>query len=318
MMKIKIGVQLSARRRTPQDWRAVKDVVRECEALGYDSIWIGDHLFGSRLECWTFLSALSTLTQKIRLGTLVLCNGFRNPALLAKMGATLDVISNGRLELGIGAGWSETECRAYGFSFPKNSVRIAQMREGIEIMKRMWTEDTPSYAGRYNQILEAPCDPKPVQKPHPPITIGGGGEKYTLKVVAAHADRWNFGGPIELYERKMKTLKEYCRQMGRDFQHIEKSFFSFLTDVYLSEEDLVKALRKAYSAVTPYRKPDMAFEDWVNWTQARCIIGTSETCIKKLRELIDANVTHVIVKFPDLLERRESLRLFKEEVITHL
>jgi len=309
---------LSARRRTPQDWRVVEDVACECEALGYESIWIGDHLFGSRLECWTFLSALSTLTHKIRLGTLVLCNGFRNPALLAKMGATLDVISNGRLELGIGAGWSETESRAYGFSFPKNSVRIAQMREGIEIIKRMWTEDAPSYAGRYYQIREAPCDPKPVQKPHPPITIGGGGEKYTLKVVAAHADRWNFGGPLELYERKMKTLKEYCIQMGRDFQRIEKSFFSFLTDVYLSEEDLVKALRKAYSAVTPYRKPDLAFEDWVNWTQARYIIGTPETCIKKLRELIDANVTYVIVKFPDLLERRESLRLFKEEVITHL
>jgi F420-dependent oxidoreductase-like protein len=318
MKKLKIGVQLSARRRTPQDWRAVEDVARECEALGYESIWIGDHLFGSRLECWTFLSALSTLTHKIRLGTLVLCNGFRNPALLAKMGATLDVISNGRLELGLGAGWSEAECRAYGFPFPKNSVRIDQMREGIEIIKRMWTEDAPSYAGRYYQIREAPCDPKPVQKPHPPITIGGGGEKYTLKVVAAHADRWNFGGPLELYERKMKTLKEYCIQMGRDFQQIEKSFFSFLTDVYLSEEDRVKALRKAYTAVTPYRKPDMAFEDWVNWTQARYIIGTSETCIKKLRELIDANVTHVIVKFPDLLERKESLRLFKEEVITHL
>ena len=107
-------------------------------------------------------------------------------------------------------------------------------------------------------------------------------------------------------------------QMRRDFQRIEKSFFSFLTDVYLSEEDMVNALRRAYSAVTPYRKPDLAFEDWVDWTQARYIIGTPETCIKKLRELIDANVTHVIVKFQDLLERRESLRLFKEEVITHL
>ena len=234
------------------------------------------------------------------------------------MGATLDVISNGRLELGIGAGWNLEEHEAYGLYFPRFRERIERVDEAITIIKKMWTEDTPSYAGRYYQIREAPCDPKPIQKPHPPITIGGGGEKYTLKVVAAHADRWNFGGPLELYERKMKTLKEYCIQMGRNFQQIEKSFFSFLTDVYLSEEDLIKALRKAYAAVTPYRKPDLAFEDWVKWTQARYILGTPETCIEKLRELINANVTHVIVKFPDLLERRESLRLFKEEVITHL
>ena len=162
----------------------IRDVVLECERLGYHSVWLDDHLmFGEQpiLECWTTLSALSIVTTRIRLGSMVACNSFRNPALLAKIAASLDVISGGRLEFGIGAGIQETEHRAYGFSFPKSHVRIERLREAIEVINALWSEEKVSYKGKHYNLEKAICEPKPLQKPHPPITIGGSGEKKDVE-----------------------------------------------------------------------------------------------------------------------------------------
>ena len=206
----------------------VRSVVLECERLGYHSVWLDDHLmFGKSpiLECWTTLSALSAITTRIRLGTMVSCNSFRNPSLLAKMAATFDVISGGRLELGIGAGVQRGEHVAYGIPFPKPNVRIRRMKEAVEIIRKMWTEEKASYRGKYYRLKEAVCEPKPLQKPHPPITIGGSGEKLTLKVTAQYADRYDWGylPSLELYKHKLEVLKSHCKAVGRDFQEIEKS-----------------------------------------------------------------------------------------------
>ena len=172
MNKTKIGVFLPFYAfKSPQTFERVRNVVLECERLGYDSIWLDDHLMYGKtpiLECWTTLSALASLTAKIRLGTMVLCNSYRNPALLAKMAATLDVISNGRLELGIGAGVQKDEHEAYGIPFPKPSERIERMKEAVEIIKKLWTEENANYQGKYYTVNEAVCLPKPLQKPHPP------------------------------------------------------------------------------------------------------------------------------------------------------
>jgi len=210
-----------------QYFNRVKEAVLECERLGYDSVWLDDHLmFGKQpiLEAWTTLSALSSVTKTIRLGTMVLSNSFRNPALLAKMSSTLDVVSNGRLEFGIGAGIQKDEHTSYGLPFPRSSLRVDRMREAIEIIKSMWTEEKTTYEGRYYKTKEAFCEPKPLQKPHPPITIGGSGEKYTLKVTAQHADRFDWGYlPASLYKHKLTVLENHCKAVGREPQKIEKS-----------------------------------------------------------------------------------------------
>ena len=214
--KIKFGVFLPFyafrnEKRPSQLFNQLRDVVLECEQLGYDSVWLDDHLMMGTtpiLECWTTLSALSTVTEKIRLGTMVTCNSFRNPALLAKMAATLDNISNGRLELGIGAGVQKNEHYAYGFPFLAPKSRIERLNEAVEIIKKLWTEEKANYSGKYYSIRDTVCEPKPLQKPHPSIVIGGCGEKLTLRVTTQHADRYDWGylPSLEEYKRKLKVL----------------------------------------------------------------------------------------------------------------
>ena len=157
------------------------------------------------------MSATATLTKKIKIGQIVTCNSYRNPALLAKMLSTLDVISNGRIELGIGAGWYEKEYLAYGYDFLYHRERIKQLDESISIIKEMWTKRHASFEGRHYKVKDAICNPKPIQKPHPAIMVGGSGEKYLLKVVAKHANRYNlFFGTTNDMKRKIKILMEHC------------------------------------------------------------------------------------------------------------
>jgi F420-dependent oxidoreductase-like protein len=287
----------------------VRDVVLECERLGYHSVWLDDHLmFGKRpvLECWTTLSALSSITARIRLGTMVLCNSYREPSLLAKMAATLDVISNGRLEFGIGAGVQENEHTAYGMTFPKPSVRIDRMKEAVEIMKKLWTEEKASYAGEYYRISEAVCEPKPVQKPHPPITIGGSGEKLTLKVTAQHADRfdWGYIPSLALYKRKLRVLERHCRAVGRDFQEIEKSCWLggqiFITSNRKELEEKVSRLKPKSVSIKDFKKVNL--------------VDTPYECIRRIQRYASLGVTHFMLFFGDL-PSMNGLRLFAETVV---
>ena len=203
MATVHFGIQ------TPQEgasWDALATHWREADALGFDSVWLDDHFYSvlrprsePQMEAWTLLAALARETQRIGIGILVTCNGYRNPALLAKMAATVDVLSNGRLIHGLGSGWFADEYEGYGFDFPDVPMRLAQLDEALHIQKLLWTADRPSFAGRHYQLREAWCEPRPVRKPHPPILIGGGGEKVLLRLVARHADMWNCPGePAEL------------------------------------------------------------------------------------------------------------------------
>lgn len=328
MSKMSFGVLLSGRQISTGGWGAFNDLALEFEKFNYHSLWLGDHLTigGYRLECWTTLSALSAATKKIRLGTMTLCNSYRNPALLAKMAASLDVISGGRLEFGIGSGYYKNEYDAYGYPFPPLSARTEQLDEGLEIMKKMWTENRPNYKGKYYTIKEAACDPKPVQKPHPPITIGGGNEEYTLKIVAKHANRWNTAtGTIEEYKHKLDILKSHCEQIGRDYGEIEKSYHFHCVGAYLSDDDLIKAMRRAYE-----REGKMiygrgreggipaSFEDWFNDTQRRSLVGTPEECISKLQDYFEIGANYFMLRFIDFPEKKDSLRFFNEEVVNNL
>jgi F420-dependent oxidoreductase-like protein len=284
----------------------LKEVVLECENLGYDSVWLDDHLMFEKrsiLECWTTLSALSTVTSKIRLGSMVLCNGFRNPALLAKMAATLDIISNGRLEFGIGAGVQEDEHLAYGIPFHKPQARISRLKEAVEIIKKLWTQEKTSYMGKHYKTSEAVCEPKPVQKPHPPITIGGSGEKLTLKVAAQHADRydWGYVPSMDMYKNKLEVLEKHCKAAGRDFNEIEKS--RWLGGQIFMVPDQKERDKK----VSQLKPKNVALEDFKKYN----FVATPDDCTREIRRYTSLGVTHFMLFFGDLPDV-SSLKLFAE------
>jgi len=293
-----------------------KEQALEAERLGYESLWISDHLMTGKnpiVECFTTLSSFASITRTIRLGSLVACNSYRNPSVLAKTAATVDIISDGRLEFGIGAGWDEEEYRAYGIRFPKASIRIAQLKEGVEIIRRMWTEERPSYSGKYFRINGAYCEPKPVQKPHPPITIGGGGEKLTLRVVAEYADRWNWGGSVEEFTQRLKALEDRCSQVGRDCDEIEKSLYARVK-ISKNRRELRNYLEKLYSSGGLFVRTLVSFEEWFESLQARDLVGTSSECLERIRRYVDLGITYFMLNFLDSPSTHD-MRLFAEEIM---
>jgi F420-dependent oxidoreductase-like protein len=220
---------------TSQIFHSLKSLVTSAEEKGFDSFWVMDHfhqlqMMGApgepMLEGWTTISALAGVTKKIKLGTLVTGIIYRHPSILAKIGATLDVLSNGRLFMGVGAGWNEEESLAYGIasSFPSIRERLDRLEEAIQIIRKMWTDEpTATFVGRYYQIKNAYCNPKPIQRPSPPILVGGEGEKRTLEIVAKYADACNLFGSPETVKRKLDVLKEHCKKVGRDYDSILKT-----------------------------------------------------------------------------------------------
>ncbi len=210
-------------------------VWREADGIpAFEHAWLFDHFMplthlggdptGPCLEGWTLLAAFAAQTERLRVGQMVTGNTYRHPAVLANMGATVDAISHGRLDFGIGAGWNELEHTSYGIPLYTPGERIRRLGEACEVIRRMWTETAPTFEGRYYQIHEARCEPKPVQKPYPPFVIGGSGEQLTLRVVAQYADIWNFaGGPVETFVHKSAVLDEHCAAIGRDPAAIARS-----------------------------------------------------------------------------------------------
>lgn len=298
------------------DFNLVKDVAKECEALGYHSVWMNDHVNQHNLECWTTLSALATATENIRLGTQVLCNTYRTPSVLAKMSATLDVISGGRLEFGIGAGsnWDEGEHKAYGIPFPTPIERIKRMEEAVEIVKKLWTEEKASFKGRYYTIEDAVCDPKPVQTPHPPIMIGGARPRL-LKAVATYADRCNLGHrttSIELYRRTLETLRRQCDQVGRDYDELEKAHYGDMV-VRNNQEELKGAMKRWYCA----QSSRLPFTEWLENKKLEAIAGTPQECLHRIEEYLDLGVSLFIVAFKDL-PNMDGIRIFASEVMPSL
>jgi F420-dependent oxidoreductase-like protein len=293
LKSLKFGMFVTSR----LSWDQIRIQTEESERLGFHSMWFADHLVlrGPRFEAWTLVSALAPITDRIRLGHLVLCNSFRNPALLAKMAASLDVISKGRLEFAIGAGWHEAEYMAYGYEFPDAQTRIRQLEEGVKIIRLMWTEEHPSFEGEYFSIRDANCEPRPLQKPHPPITIGGGGEKFTLKVVAKYADRCNLIGSVETCERKLNALKAHCSMVGRDYDEIEKSLFSYI-HVGGNETDLRKDMKRIYDM----SRLSQPFEDWYRNGRQRMIVGNTEECIERIREFERIGFTFFMLRFYEM------------------
>jgi len=239
----------------------VKSKAQWAERHGFSWFSVMDHLIqipnvGSPdepfMEGWTVLAALAAVTGKMRLATLVSSVGYRNPALLAKMAAGVDIISRGRLTLGIGAGWYREEYDQYGWEFPERPTRrIHQMEEAVRLIKAMWTEGHAAFHGRYFRTDQAILEPKPVQKPHPPIMIGGSGEQLTLRAVARVGDACNIFGSPEVVKGKYDILRRHCEAEGRDFEEIERTN---LTSLLLARDEAkLKARREQLALPDPFR-----------------------------------------------------------------
>ncbi|HSH11884.1 MAG TPA: TIGR03560 family F420-dependent LLM class oxidoreductase [Ilumatobacter sp.] len=262
-------------------WNKAVEVAQLAERLGYDSIWVYDHFHNvprpaheAVFECWTTMAAISQLTSTIRLGQMVGCNSYRNPGVLAKITSNIDVISGGRLDWGIGAGWYENEYRSYGFDFPRPKDRIGMLEETVQIVRSMWTEAETTFSGRYYDMKRANCDPKPLQQPTPPIWIGGGGEQLTLRVVAKYADCSNFGGPPEVWAHKRDVLREHCANVGRDPDEIRMTW---------SPEVFIRRTEAEVAAAGSLAVWGQSVDEW----RAANLVGTVEQVAEKIKIYTD-------------------------------
>ena len=245
---VKFGVQLLQEQ---FDFDRLKKAWHEVEDMGYTSVWAYDHFYpmyptlypGYILDSWTLLPSLAAETSRLRFGVMVTCQSYRFPSVLAKMAATVDVMSGGRLEFGIGAGWHKQEYDAYGIPFPDGKTRIEQLAEAIELIKRIWTQDRANFEGKYYAVRELVSSPKPLQKPHPPIWIGGKGRKL-LEVAARHADYVNIVScSEETFRKRLDVLKTHCTRVGREFQSIEKTWHGKVIMADKEEDAKRKALQ---------------------------------------------------------------------------
>jgi F420-dependent oxidoreductase-like protein len=292
-----------------------KSIAIAADNLNFDSIYAYDHLIPHSkddiekniFECYTLLSSLAAITKKVKIGQTVVCNSYRNPSLLAKMLSTLDIISNGRVELGIGAGWYEQEYVAYGYNFPSDRTRIIQLDESISMIKAMWTEERASFEGKYYKIKDAICNPKPIQKPHPSIMVGGSGEKYLLKVVARHADRYNlfFGSPDEM-KRKISLLRKYCSFIGRNYK--EDIQYSVVLPCIIRESD-----HEVNKVLAQYKRKDKSIEEYSQYLVSGVTVGTPEKVLQGIRKYLDVGVRHFVLHFIGL--NNNAIRLFDSKVI---
>jgi alkanesulfonate monooxygenase SsuD/methylene tetrahydromethanopterin reductase-like flavin-dependent oxidoreductase (luciferase family) len=318
MKKVRFGIIIAP---DPEDNsrgnQYVQNIIKYLESFddSYESVWLPDHFIptvdptrfngiteqaynNDYLECLTTTSYLLPLFPKMKFGQLVLCNRYRNPALLAKMTSTLQILSGGRIILGIGTGWYKEEYRQYGYGFPSPRERVRQLEEAVQIIKLMWGDDGVTFHGRHYRIEDAYCNPKP--DPMPPIMIGGKGEKFTLKVVAEYADWWNGNFlDVETWKHKLNVLAGHCDYVGRDFDDVLKSTQWCISISNSEEEALNLAKRSQY------------------YSERTFLTGTPESIVSQIGELVDAGVEYFMIYFPQY-NSIKTTQLFADEVISEL
>jgi len=297
----------------PEIVESLRRLVTQAERLGFDSFWVMDHFHQighvgqphePMLESWTTLSIVAGLASRIKVGPLVTGNAYRHPSVLAKMGATLDVLSKGRLFMGVGAAWNQDEAVAYGIPFPPTIERFRRLEEAVQIIRKMWTEERATFQGRFYRIHEACCNPKPIQKTHPPILIGGSGEKETLKVVAKYGDACNLFGSPETVRKKLSVLRDHCAAVGRDYDSILKTK---LSSVMIDKEK--GAVEKRVAAAFK-EMPEQTRREFVTY-------GTPEEVRHQVEALKQAGIEYLIVNLEPQREL-EALNLFADAVVSRL
>jgi F420-dependent oxidoreductase-like protein len=311
-MSVKFGLFV------PQGWKMdlvdIDDPVEQYEAMTavakradegpWDSVWVYDHFhtvpeptMETTFEAWTVSATLARDTERVRIGQMVSCNGYRNPALFAKIASTVDVASGGRLNAGIGAGWYEHEWKAYGYGFPETGPRMRMFREAVQIIDKMFTQDKPTFEGEFYTIDEPINEPKSAKPDHKvQLWIGGGGEKVTLKLVAQYADACNVGRDPDVCKHKLEVLKGHCENVGRDYDEIIRS--AELDAIIVSDGDDADEIRK-----------NLLFD--------YTVVGDAEEVRAYVQRLIDAGIDYIIVYLPGVATNLDLIGQFEDEVIAH-
>jgi len=309
----------------PQDqWQVMRDLAAYADAGSWDSLWVYDHFHTVPMptaeathEAWTLMAAYAATTNRIKLGQMCTAISYRNPAYLAKVAATTDIISGGRVQMGIGGGWYEHEWRAYGYGFPSAGVRLARLDEGVQIMRAAWRDGVVSFDGKHYQVDGAIVQPKPLQAGGIPLWIAGGGEKVTLRIAAKYAQYTNFTSEPDGFAHKSEVLQQHCREVGTDYDSIVRSA-NFNVVIGDSEADVaarIARIRERQVAVAHEAAVDAML---ASMTSAESDCGTAEQVVERLRKMKDLGCEYAIVYFPEAAYDRSSIEAFEREVIPAL
>ncbi|WP_396667099.1 LLM class F420-dependent oxidoreductase [Microbacterium sp. R86528] len=301
-------------------WRVMATVAARADEGPWESLWVYDHFHTVPVateqathEAWTLMAAFAASTRRIRLGQMCTCMAYRNPAYLAKVAATVDIISGGRTEMGIGAGWYEHEWKAYGYGFPPISERLGMLREGVDIMSQAWATGRASLDGKYYQVKDAIVQPTPLQANGVPLWIAGGGEKVTLKIAAQYAQYTNFTGTLEEFDHKSEVLRGHCEAIGRDFSTITRSS-NFNTIVGATEADALERLAAVKERMLPHVGEERANDIERQYLDSPGF-GAVEQVIERLAERERRGLGYAIHYFPEAAYDTTGIQLFEREVI---
>lgn len=291
-------------------WEIQRDFGKTAEELGFDGLSVPDHLMtgnGATTECITTLAGLAGATNSVYLYPKTINNPLRHGPLFAKTMATFDNISNGRLKLGMGAGWHEQEAVAYGYDWQNAPTRLRELEETIEIIKQLWSGSEVTYNGDYYQLDGAICKPEPKQDPHPPIMIGGGGEEFTLRIAAKHADTWNYWGPPHVMQHKLDVLERHCNTYQTNFESIERSWNARCV-IRETEEGVEEILDEVPRFRPPEDVSELEDGDYQN------LVGTPNDIIDIIEQQAELGIEEVVVEFVDF-PRTTGIEVFSSEVI---
>ena len=304
-----------------EHWSTMNTLAQRADAGPWESLWVYDHFHTTpepseeaTHEAWTLMSAFAASTSRIRLGQMCTCMGYRNPAYLAKVAATVDHVSGGRVEMGIGGGWYEHEWRAYGYGFPEIPDRLKMLGEGVEIMQQAWTTGSATLDGRYYQVDGAQVRPLPIQQGGIPFWIAGGGEKVTLRIAAKYASYTNFNGGPEAFAHKSEVLRGHTDKLARDFASITRSA-NFNTVVADTEAEVAERLDAIFARVKPFLS-DGGYEHFTHaYTAGEALVGTVEQVSEKLAAMQQAGMGYAIHYFPEAAYDLSGVELFEQKVI---
>lgn len=305
-------------------WRTIMRVAGHADSSdAWTSAWVFDHFHTVPVpteeathEAYSLLAGVAASTSRIRLGQMCTCVSYRNPAHLAKIAATIDIMSGGRMEMGLGAGWYEKEWRAYGYGFPRAGERLVRLDEGAQILRQMWVTGESTFTGKHFRTAGAQCRPQPLQAGGIPLWIAGGGEKRTLKIAAMHADYSNFDGPLDVFTHKSRVLDEHCRDIGRDPADITRSA-NFTVLIAETQKEVDEKIDWLTAHVVKYLGPEHA-DQAERWTRHRTTIGTPEQIIERLSAVRAAGLDYGIMFFPDMAYDLSGIELFENRVIPAL
>ncbi|TPG35590.1 LLM class F420-dependent oxidoreductase [Mycolicibacterium hodleri] len=307
-----------------RQWEVMRDLAAYADGGAWDSLWVYDHFHTVPVptdeathEAWSLMSAFAATTTRIKLGQMCTAMSYRNPVYLAKVAATVDIISGGRVQMGIGGGWYEHEWRAYGYGFPSAGVRLARLDEGVQIMRDAWRDGRVSFDGKHYQVDGAIVAPKPLQENGIPFWIAGGGEKVTLKIAAKYAQYTNFTSEPDGFVHKSRVLEEHCAAVGTDYGAIVRSA-NFNAVVGSSEAEVSERIERIRVRQNTKANPEAVRAMLANATSPDSASGTPEQIVERLTRMRDLGCEYAIMYFPEAAYDRSGIELFEREVIPAL